>query len=235
MARQRVETVTSTALGYPEQVRAVLPDQPSLDAIGKLDLLTGDAIGVCGSRDASDKALDYAYRFGQICAEKGVIVVSGYARGVDRQAHKGSLEAGGKTIAVLPEGIDAFRIVRELKPFVDLEENFLAVSMFEQSAVWKPWRAMARNKLIVGLSSGLLVVEAREKGGTIDAARECARQHKPLWAIKYPVEGEERAGNAQLLRQEKALPLESREDLEEALEKASQNDLVATSQVPLLV
>ena len=120
-----------------------------------------------------------AYRFGREAALKGLVVVSGYARGVDRQAHKGALDIGGNTIAVLSEGLDHFRLVNELKPAIRLEENFLAVSMFEPSAVWKSWRAMERNKLIVALSVGLFVVEARETGGTINAGMRCVEQKKP--------------------------------------------------------
>jgi DNA processing protein len=127
----------------------------------------------------------------------GFVVVSGYARGIDRQAHKGAMEVGGATIAILPEGINHFRLVRELGSQADLSQNFLAVSMFDPDAVWKVWRAMERNKMIVGLSAGLFVVEARETGGTINAAMECVRQNKPLWAIAYSKQTPGREGNRQ--------------------------------------
>ena len=150
---------------------------------------------------------------------KGLVVVSGYARGVDRQAHKGALDIGGNTIAVLSEGLDHFRLVNELKPAIRLEENFLAVSMFEPSAGWKSWRAMERNKLIVALSVGLFVVEARETGGTINAGMRCVEQKKPLWAVAYSEQLPERQGN-HLLLQGAAIPLRKFRDLKQAMEDA---------------
>ena len=213
-------TILPSDSTYPERVLAAMPP-PALDAVGKLALLERDAIGICGSRDASDKALEYAFAFGREAAERGLVVVSGYARGIDRQAHKGALSAGGGTIAVLPEGIEGFRIVQELLPLVNLDRNFLALSMFDSRARWQSWRAMERNKLIVGLSLGLFVVEARDRGGTIDAAKECKRQHKPLWAVAYSEDKAGREGNKKLLRQEDALPLGRLGDVREALEKAA--------------
>ena len=179
------------------------------------------AIGICGSRDASPEAQDYAFKFGSEAAKQGLVVVSGYARGVDRQAHKGALRAGGNTIAVLPEGINHFTLVRELKPVADPNNNFLVLSMFESDAVWKSWRAMDRNKLIVGLSVAVFVVEARETGGTINAAMECVRQNKPLWAIAYSKQLPGREGNRKLLQKTSAIPLKHQGDLRKALEDAA--------------
>lgn len=183
---------------YPERVRSAMKPL-ALCAVGNLDLLERDAFGICGSRDASDEALEWAFGFGQQVAAGGGTLVSGYARGVDRQAHCGALAAGGSTIAVLPEGIERFRVVQALRPFVNLEENFLALSMFPPNAPWRASQAMERNKLIVALSLELWVVEARERGGTINAALECARQGKPLKAVAFPQESAGREGNRHLL------------------------------------
>ena len=204
---------------YPEGLRNLLAGA-QLFAVGNVDLLSRQGIGICGSRDASVEALTYAFKFGCEATRQGLVVISGYARGVDRQAHKGALEAGGATIAVLPEGVNAFRLIRQLRPSADLTRNFLAVSMFEPEAVWKSWRAMERNKLIVGLSSGVFVVEARETGGTINAALECVRQGKPLWAIAYSKQMAGREGNRKLL-QASAIPLKRQSDLSRALEDAA--------------
>jgi len=138
---------------------------------------------------------------------------------VDRKAHKGVLEAGGATIAVLPEGINHFRLTEELRPLAYPERNFLAISMFEPDEVWKTWRAMERNKLIVGLSAGLFVIEARETGGTINAAYETMRQGKPLYAVAYTKELPGREGNRKLLAGS-AIPLRHMADLKRALDEA---------------
>ncbi len=201
---------------FPEALSGVLPDT-TLYCIGNLELLKKRAIGICGSRNASADALEWSHKFGGVAAKKGLVVISGYARGIDRQAHKGALQSGGSTIAVLPEGIEKFRLNNELKNHVRLDENFLAISMFPPDASWQSWRAMQRNKLIVGLSVGLFVVEAREKGGTINAAMECVRQQKKLWAIAYTQDSEGRTGN-KILLQDSAIPLRRLSDVHDALE-----------------
>ena len=221
--------MSPTSTTYPESIGRILPNR-TLHLLGNLHLLGTQAVGICGSRDASSQALELAHRFGQEVATRGITVVSGYARGVDRQAHEGALAAGGTTIAVLPEGLDKFRMVHGIDRLVD-SDNFLAVSMFEPNATWQTWRAMERNKLIVGLSLGVLVVEARERGGTIAAAKECVNQGKPLWAIAYSQDGRGREGNRKLL-QEAALPLKRLDDLREALDQAVSG---ATEEVGQLV
>lgn len=204
---------------FPTNLLSVLPDT-ILYCIGNLKLLNERAIGICGSRNASNDALEWAQKFGSVAARKGLVVVSGHARGIDRQAHKGALQSGGSTIAVLPEGIEKFSLNGELKNYVRMEENFLAISMFPPDASWQSWRAMQRNKLIVGLSVGLFVVEAREKGGTINAAMECVRQQKKLWAIAYSEESPGRTGN-KILLQHSAIPLRKLRDVNDALESTT--------------
>ena len=93
--------VSSSDPRYPDDLRTVLP-QANLCCVGDQSLLGKRAISICGSRRASDEALGWAHRFGSEAAKRGLAVVSGYARGVDRKAHKGALESGGYTIAVLP-------------------------------------------------------------------------------------------------------------------------------------
>jgi DNA processing protein len=209
---------------FPKGLRDIFSNI-TLYAVGNLDLLGQGSIGICGSRDASDEAQGWALRFGREAAKHDLLVVSGYARGVDRQAHKGVMEAGGGTIAILPEGIGNFKVRRELASLVRLENNFLALSMFEPDAVWKTWRAMERNKLIVGLSSGMFVVEARETGGTINAARECVKQGKPLWAVDYSSPTPGRVGN-QLLLQDSAKPLRQLSDVRVAMGQAAESTSV---------
>ena len=206
---------------YPDSVRKILHSQP-LYAIGNLNLLGRKAIGICGSRNASERALEYAYEFGVEAAKQGIVIVSGYAKGVDRQAHMGVLRMGGDTIAVLPEGIQRFRLTREfweITEETDISSNFLAVSMFERNAMWTSWRAMARNKLIVGLSAAMFVVEAQAKGGTMNAAEESLRQKKPLWAVDYAPDDVVRDGN-RLLFQRGASPVKRIEGIARAIEDA---------------
>ncbi len=192
------ELIDTSDVRYPTSILMALSRRSPLSAIGNVTILDRPSVAICGSRHASDSALHYAEVFGGIAASEGFVVVSGYAKGVDRAAHKGALAAGGSTAAVLAEGIESFRTVRELKGLIDLD-RFVAVSPFEATAIWTVYRAMQRNKYLVGLSSGLFVVEARAKGGTVEAGRECLKQGKPLWVIDFINGGSERAGNELLM------------------------------------
>ena len=223
------KVVEITSVEYPDSLNCLLGGSP-LYAIGNVRLLGKKAIGVCGSRDASASALKWAYSFGREAARHQVVVVSGYARGVDRKAHRGVLEAGGATIAVLPEGINYFRLTKELGSLINPESNFLAISMFEPDAPWKTWRAMERNKLIVALSAGLFVIEARERGGTINAAYEAIRQGKPLYAVAYTKDLPGREGNRKLLAGS-AIPVRHMRDLKHALEEAMSQPPPAVKQL----
>lgn len=231
--QERYTGLTVENPAYPDQLRSAFDGQ-DLHVLGHLDLLRRPCVGLCGSRDASPAALRWARAFGQETARQGFVVVSGYARGVDREAHRGALEAGGGTIAVLPEGIRNFRVARELQHVADLKQNFLAVSMFEPTAGWTVWRAMQRNKLIVGLSSDLFVIEARERGGTIAAAYEAIRQRKRLWAVAYTETTSGRQGN-KLLLAGKAMPLNHLEDFRAALEDAMREPPTEVRQLVMAV
>jgi DNA processing protein len=113
-----------------------------------------------------------------------VSVVSGNAAGVDFEAHYNCLKAGGKTILVLPEGINHFRIKRALQPVWDWEQ-ILVVSQFEPDEPWKAFRAMTRNQLIIALTRVMIVIEAGEKGGTLNAGKETLKSGLPLYIAQY--------------------------------------------------
>jgi DNA processing protein len=183
-------------------IRETLPENsPSLasaDVWGNPDLLRSKSIGVCGSRHASEAGLKYAHILGHVAADQSLVVVSGYAAGVDEHAHRGALEAGGATIAVLPEGIDHFSIRKSLRPLVTAS-NFLAVSEFPADAIWKAWRAMERNKTIIAIADAMFVVEAGEKGGTLDAGMEALRAGVPLFVLEFKAERPTTKGNKMLI------------------------------------
>jgi DNA processing protein len=185
---------------YPKKLLEVLGNKApkALYYHGNLSLLQQKAIGFCGSRHASEKGLETARDCAEQIAKKHIVVISGNAVGVDAQAHRAALEAGGCTILVLPEGIDHFRIKRELKNVWDIS-RVLVLSHYEPSATWQAYRAMERNTIIVGLSDAMIVIEAGEKGGTIEAGRAALRLKRTLFVAEY--ENMETAiGNVELLK-----------------------------------
>ncbi len=183
---------------FPDSLRS-LPnrDRPSfLCAAGNLSLLADPSVMVCGARDASESALDLAYRCGRLIADAGFVVASGYARGVDMAAHRGALEAGGCTIALVPYGLSRFKLHRDIGEIFD-SGRFLAVSELEPWQVFTAHHALRRNKLLAALSRAVIVIEPGESGGSWYSAQKAAELRRPLFFI----EGErpEMVGRLELL------------------------------------
>lgn len=169
----------------PDSLKA-LPDRdrPSfLNAVGNHSLIAEQMVMVCGARDASETALDAAYRCGRRVAETGYVVASGYARGVDLAAHRGALEAGGNTIALVPYGLSRFRHHRDIAGVFD-PDRFLIASELEHWQVFTAHHALRRNKLLAALSRAVLVIEPGESGGSWYSAQKAAELKRPLFFIE---------------------------------------------------
>ena len=185
---------------YPSIMRELFGhfDTPNIYYIGNLSLLDGPSVGFCGSRSASEKGLEIAIDCASQFATYGICVVSGYAKGVDTQAHLGAILHNGRTIVVLPDGINHFRIKRELSKSWDWE-RILVLSYFQPDAIWRADRAMDRNRVIVGISDATIVIEARENGGTFHAGMTALQQKKPLIVAKYSDTTSSNIGNERLI------------------------------------
>jgi DNA processing protein len=177
---------------------ALLP--PDIWFMGNIGLLGEKAVGFCGSRKASERGLEVAADCARQLSEAGVIVVSGYAPGVDMASHEAALKNGGRTIIVLPEGINHFRIKKTVKLLWDWE-RILVVSQFPRDAIWRADRAMERNKVIVALSRAVIVLEAREQGGTLNAGYSALQLGKPLFVALYDDMNGSREGNQRLIEE----------------------------------
>ncbi len=178
---------------------------PILSCIGNKELLKDKKIGFCGSRKASQKGIDIAKDVSQQVSKQNIVVVSGYASGIDQETHYWALKEGGSTIIVLPEGINNFSIKKHIKDVWDWE-RILVISEFAPNAVWSVNRAMQRNSTIIALSNIMFLIEAKIKGGSIDAGNKTLQMKKPLFAPVYQGMPEEASGN-RLLLTKGALPL----------------------------
>ncbi len=207
LEKQGVRAITCVDAEYPRRLASRLGDDspPVLFARGNRDLLKLPSVGFCGSRKASQKGLAVTADCSAQLARHGVVVISGYAAGVDSAAHKSALEEGGATIVVLPEGIAHFRVRRELHPWWDWE-RVLVLSQFVPAAGWAVGRAMQRNDVIAGLSSAMIVIEAGATGGTVAAGRRSKELEVPLFAVLYG-DVEERAPGNKIILDLGAVPL----------------------------
>jgi DNA processing protein len=185
---------------YPNRLKEILGDRaPSLlFALGNLSLLENKGAGFCGSRRASEKGLQTAGDLAKQLVNNGMLVVSGYAAGVDRVTHETALANQGSTIVVLPEGIQQFRIRTELKSVWDWR-RVCVISEFTPNAIWSIQNAMQRNATICGLSAALILIEAKATGGSYAAGELCLKLGVPLFAPVYDGMPAEARGNQLLL------------------------------------
>ena len=178
---------------------------PVLFCKGQTRLLKSVSAAIVGSRNATEIGFSAASEIAAGLASNGVNVVSGYAKGVDTQAHLGALRADGTTTMVLSYGILEFAQKRSLFEF-RLDQDALAVSQFAPRDHWSGGNAMSRNKLVTALSRSLVVIESGperdERGrmsGTFAAARSALKMHRPVFVLDPDCFERPPAGNIDLL------------------------------------
>ena len=186
---------------YPTELKnSLAQNAPTvLSYIGNLDLLKKNKVAFSGSRKVSDKGLWITKDSVEQLVMNDVCIVSGYASGVDIAAHRQALEKGASTILVLPEGIKYFTIKKELEDVWDWN-RVLVLSEFFPDDKWLAGRAMKRNMTLIGLSNLVVVIEAGETGGSLDAGMKTIKMNKSLFVPKYSVAPESARGNEILLQ-----------------------------------
>lgn len=174
---------------YPESLRQ-LPDSPvRLYCQGDLSLLENFCVAIVGTRHCSRKGLDIAARFATGLASAGITVVSGMAIGIDRQAHLSSVELAGSSIGVLGAGLDVDypKINRELRR--KMARKGLLLSEYPPGTLPNPAHFPIRNRLISGLSSGVLVAEAATRSGSLITARLALEQNRSIYVLADGMDG----------------------------------------------
>lgn len=181
--RLRDEAITIDEPGYPSLLREIPDPPPALFHRGPSRLLDRPAIAIVGSRRASRYGLAVAERLGSRLSELGIAVVSGFARGIDQAAHQGALRATGSTIAVLGTGIDVDypRGSRSLRSRI--AEEGLILTEFPHGTPPRPGHFPVRNRIISGLSLGVIIVEATDRSGSLITARLAAEQNREVFAV----------------------------------------------------
>ena len=151
---------------------------------GNKKLLKENSVVIVGSRNASEIALKWTDNIAMLASGEHKVIISGFARGVDRQALESALKYKGKSIIVLPQGIMTFysgfkNYYRQI-----VEGNVLVLSTFFPKAQWSVGLAMARNSVIYGLAGEIYVAESDEKGGTWSGVTEGIRKGRKIYIRK---------------------------------------------------
>lgn len=202
--------------GYPSALSGVAQPPERLYVVGDPSALE-EGIAVVGARKATPYGRGCAQRFARLAAERGVVVVSGGARGCDAAAHRGALEAGGRTVAFLGGGCDRLYPAEHEGLFQQMVDAGGAVA---SEHAWdedpKPYRFRLRNRLIAGLARATLIVEAGLPSGTFSTADEALAANRDVLVVPGAITAASSRGANRLLYQG-AMPIVDDETFEDAL------------------
>jgi DNA processing protein len=182
----------------------------------RVEALAEPAVAVVGARSCSPYGAQVARMLGRELAAAGLTVVSGLARGIDGEAHRGALDAGGVTVAVLGCGIDRDYPARHAELARRIAETGLVVSEYPPGVEPAPWRFPARNRVIGALALATVVVEARERSGALITADFALELGREVFAVPGEIIAALSAGTNRLIRQG-AAPLLGVDDILAAL------------------
>jgi DNA processing protein len=198
--RSGITIVTAFDEAYPRLLLET-PDPPFLlFALGRIERLRLPAVAIVGSREASRYGRDVAWRLARELSNAGVTVVSGFARGVDGAAHEAALEGAGGTIAVTGCGLDVDYPHEHARLKDRMSAQHLLLSEYPPATEPRPQNFPIRNRIIAGLSSGVVVVEASRRSGSLITARLAADFGRDVFAVPGSIFSETSSGTHELLR-----------------------------------
>jgi DNA processing protein len=198
--RHRTHLVPIGSSEYPPAL-ATIGDAPQLLYVrGQFDSRDTNAVAIVGSRHCTSYGKRIAERLAEGLVRANFTVVSGLARGIDGAAHRGALKARGRTIAVLAGGLSNIYPPEHIELSIEIESSGALVT--EANMAMQPLAEMfpRRNRIISGLSRGVIIVEAAERSGALITARHAAEQGRSVFAVPGPVDSPASAGVLKLIR-----------------------------------
>ncbi|MEK7638035.1 MAG: DNA-processing protein DprA [Patescibacteria group bacterium] len=189
---------------YPELLKRIADPPAQLYCLGNITLLNSFCVGVVGTRKASDYGRQATADIAGQLAQNGVTIVSGLATGIDSVAHRAALDAKGNTIAVFGTGladddifpVDNVRLAHEI-----VAAGGLLISEYEEGVHGQPWTFPMRNRIISGLSRGIVVVEADKKSGSLITAKAALDQDRDVFAVPGSIYWPRSVGSNWLIQQ----------------------------------
>ncbi|EOD78171.1 Rossmann fold nucleotide-binding protein Smf [Grimontia indica] len=193
--------ISLTDSRYPYLLKQISGAPPLLFVDGDPHILSLPQLAMVGSRHASNDGLSLAHAFAKELAAHDVVVTSGLALGIDGRAHRGALDGKGKTIAVLGSGLEKIYPARHRQLSNDIRENGALVSELWPWSPPKPAFFPRRNRIISGLSTGVMVVEAAMKSGSLITARLALEQGRDVFALPGSIHNPHAKGSNGLIKQ----------------------------------
>jgi len=224
---------------YPQCLKEISNPPIKLYYKGDLELLKEERIiGVVGTRNPSSYGKLSCECMVKKMTEANITVVSGFAKGIDSIAHKTSLLTGGKTIAVIASGLDIIYPASNLSLYREIQEKGLIISEYEEGT--KPFKSNfpQRNRIIAGLSKGIIVVESKNRGGSLITADLALEFNRDVYAVPGDIFSEYSKGCNNLIRDSKAKSLsninELLEDYSWEIKAKSDNSKYTKNQILIL-
>ncbi len=183
-----MKKITPLSRSYPSNLLEIADPPGLLYMLGEVLLEDRNAVAVIGSRKMTDYGRRITESFVREFVKGGVTVVSGGARGVDTVAHRTCLDAGGRTIAVLGNGLDVVYPYENRKLFEEIIKKGVVISEFPAGTKPLGKNFLARNRIISGLAKAVLVVEGERRSGTLSTVSYAADQGREVFAVPGPVD-----------------------------------------------
>ncbi len=215
--KHSIDIITLNDESYPESLKAIYDPPPLLYVKGKIKRKDKNAIAIVGSRRATTYGRLTAQRFSSQLAAQGITIVSGMARGIDSEAHKGALAVGGRTIAVLGCGIDVVYPPENRALEEKIASSGAVITEFSFGTRPFTGNFPKRNRIISGLSIGVVIVEAAQRSGALITARLALEQGREVFAVPGSTTSPYSKGTHNLIK-EGAKLVENIDDILEELE-----------------
>lgn len=212
IVRAGVRLVTQADSEYPKNLTHIHDPPPFVYIRGSLEPQDQVAVAIVGARSASPYGRDVTRQLARDLAHRRVTVVSGLARGIDAEAHRAALEAGGRTIGVLGSGLDVLYPSEHRRLARDMTQHGAVLSEFALGSQPEAGHFPYRNRVISGLSLGTVVIEAAEKSGSLITARCALEQNREVFAVPGHITASRSRGPHDLIKQGAKL-VESVEDI----------------------
>ncbi|MEW5758600.1 MAG: DNA-processing protein DprA [Candidatus Omnitrophota bacterium] len=214
-AKHKIKIISISDAGYPEILKKIFDPPKALYVKGELREEDNLSIAIVGSRLASSYGLIQAEKFGFDLANLGITVVSGLARGIDTKAHLGALKANGRTIAVLGSGLLSV-YPPENKGLVEkISQNGAVISEYPLDMGPRRENFPKRNRIVTGLSLGVVVVEAAKNSGALISARCALEQGREVFSLPGKLDSDNSFGTNELIKDGAKLTTSVNDILEE--------------------
>ncbi|MEO1784451.1 DNA-processing protein DprA [Thermodesulfobium sp. 4217-1] len=232
--KNNIKLITYNSKDYPENLRHLSDPPVLLYSKGDTSLLRSEKIiSIVGSRRATSYGKSQASEFSKQLTSFGFIILSGLARGIDEFAHRSCLEVGGKTIAVLGNGLDVFYPQENRELQIEISENGLVLSEYPFQESPTVYSFPQRNRIIAALSRGTLVIEAEKKSGALLTANLCVDLGKDVFSLPGPVSSPKSFGTNTLIRNG-AILVRTFEDILEEFGYKIEKEKYITDQLDIL-